>query len=78
MQIPSIFKSKKFQAALVGLIVITLRGLVPDLADIQIEPIVALLVSYILGQGLADLGKEAEHVKRDPTPTYPTAKEPMS
>jgi uncharacterized protein involved in cysteine biosynthesis len=53
-----IFKSKKFQAALVGLVVVIAEHFVPGLADLPVQDVLMLIAAYILGQGLADFGKE--------------------
>ncbi|MEE8307784.1 MAG: hypothetical protein V3R81_11000 [Gammaproteobacteria bacterium] len=55
-----ILKSKKFQAALAGLVVVVAEFFVPGLAGLPVQDILMVLVAYILGQGLADLGKERE------------------
>ncbi len=54
-----ILKSKKFQAALVSLVVV----IAAKLWDAKIEEetlltIISPLLTYIAGQGLADIGKE--------------------
>jgi hypothetical protein len=56
--IMDIFKSKKFQAALVGLVVVAAEHFVPGLADLPVQDMLMVLVAYIVGQGLADFGKE--------------------
>jgi hypothetical protein len=53
------FKSKKFWAAVVGALVVTVStqlGLDPEKAKIIAE----VIVGYIVGQGLADFGKHAK------------------
>lgn len=55
---PDLLKSKKFQALLVGLIVLLLQQWIPGINETQATEVVALIVAYIIGQGLADLGKE--------------------
>lgn len=55
---PDLLKSKKFQALLVGLIVLLLQQWIPGVNETQATEVVALIVAYIIGQGLADLGKE--------------------
>jgi uncharacterized protein involved in cysteine biosynthesis len=53
--------SKKFWAAIAGLIVALLITLIPALEGMeeQLNQIIAVIVAYILGQGLADFGKHA-------------------
>lgn len=50
----SIFYSRKFWTALVALLVIVLRGIVPDfpISDEQIAQIVYVLIAYIVGVAL--------------------------
>ena len=57
--VPRILKSKKGQAMIVGL-VLTLfsKTLGIDLDPDQAAQAVALIVAYIVGQGVADMGKE--------------------
>lgn len=61
---PDIFKSKKFQAAVVGVLVVVLREYIPGLEGIDVTAVLAPIVAYILGQGVADLGKEAAKIKQ--------------
>lgn len=55
-----ILQSKKFQAALVAFLVALLHELVPALQETDLTLILAPFIAYILGQGLADFGKEKE------------------
>lgn len=57
-----ILKSKKFQAAVVGIVVAIVAHFFPGFADTA-EKIVMLLMTFIGGQGLADLGKERAKVE---------------
>ena len=52
----ALLKSRKFWAALVGLLLIVLRTVVPNfpLSDDQIQTIVWLLVAYITGVAVED------------------------
>lgn len=59
-----LFKSKKFQALLVGLIVLLLQQYIPGVDEAKATEIVALVVAYIIGQGLADFGKEKAKLER--------------
>ena len=53
-----LLKSRKFWAAVIGLLVIVLRNLWPTfpLSDAQIQDIAFLLVAFIVGTGLEDVG----------------------
>ena len=54
--------SKKFWAAIGGLIVTVLVVLVPSLEPLEsyLTEIVGVIIAYVLGQGLADFGKHAK------------------
>ncbi|MHA1942362.1 MAG: hypothetical protein ACW97P_11685 [Candidatus Hodarchaeales archaeon] len=54
-----LLKSKKFQAALAGVIVVVVISFIPEIDETALTEIVALIIAYIVGQGLADFGKEA-------------------
>lgn len=58
MKMPEVLKSKKFQAFLLGMVAVICKSLL-GLEDAQIAMIVGLVGTYVLGQGLADVGKEA-------------------
>lgn len=62
---PAILKSKKFQAAVVGVIATVLVHTVPALQSVNVTEVLAPIVAYILGQGIADHGKEAEVIKKN-------------
>lgn len=49
-----LFRSRKFQAALVGVIVVILKQLVPDLAEVDVYAVVLPIVAYIFGQAFED------------------------
>jgi len=70
-----ILKSKKFQALIVGVIVLVLMELIPALDEAHTTEVVALIVAYIIGQGIADHGKEAELVRKQPVRLAPTPEE---
>lgn len=55
---PDLLQSKKFQAALIGLIVVIAQHFVPGLQEVDLYALLAPFVAYIIGQGLADFGKE--------------------
>ena len=58
-----IIKSKKFQAALVGMALLLLEQVVPGISTLPVNEAVVLLAVYIIGQGLADFGKERAKVE---------------
>jgi hypothetical protein len=51
-----LLRSKKFTAMIIG-IVATFLSTRFDLPEEQIREIVALIIAYIIGQGVADMGK---------------------
>jgi uncharacterized membrane protein YvlD (DUF360 family) len=53
-----IFKSKKFWAALVGAVVVSIAKQL-GIDDATAAKIAAMIVAYIIGQGIADAGKHA-------------------
>jgi uncharacterized membrane protein YoaK (UPF0700 family) len=62
---PEILLSKKFQAALVGLIATIAIQVVPGLEEIDVRELLAPILAYILGQGLADFGKSKAKIEQD-------------
>jgi hypothetical protein len=56
----SLFKSKKFQASIAGVIVVVVSAFIPEIDEAELTKIVALIISYVIGQGLADFGKEGK------------------
>ena len=58
-----ILKSKKFQAALAGVIVALAADQSLDLDTEQILLILSPILTYIAGQGLADIGKERAKIE---------------
>lgn len=61
MKVPEVIKSKKFQAFLLGLLAIVGKHLL-GLSDEDVTKIVGLVGTYVIGQGVADAGKEAAKV----------------
>jgi len=57
-----LFKSKKFWMALVGVFAVVLSHFF-GLSEDQIMSIAGVIIAYLLGQGLADQGKEAKKVE---------------
>ena len=55
----AIVQSRKFWAALAGLLMVFLRGLLPDfpVEDDQLVYLVVVIASYILGTAIEDAGK---------------------
>jgi hypothetical protein len=56
--LPDFLKSRKFWALAAGIIIMVLRHFVPQLpiSDDQITSVVYLLVAFIIGTGLEDVG----------------------
>ena len=52
-----LFRSKKFTAMIIG-IVATFLSTRFNLPEEQVREIVALVIAYIIGQGVADMGKQ--------------------
>ncbi len=57
-----IFKSKKWQAAMVGIIVATIGHFNESFAGIA-EQVLWVIMAFIGGQGLADFGKEKAKIE---------------
>src|SRR5690348_15624482 len=55
--IKDLFASKKFVVMLVGIIGYALSRFGFDVSAEKIEPVVAMLAAYLVGQGIADVGK---------------------
>jgi hypothetical protein len=55
-----LFKSKKFWMAVTGVIVVLVNEFVPGVDEKALSDIVYLIIAAIVGQGLADFGKEAK------------------
>ena len=52
-----LFSSKKFTAMIIGIIA-TFLSTRFNLHEEQVREIVALVIAYIIGQGVADMGKQ--------------------
>ena len=62
--VKELLQSKKFVAVLIS-ITVWLAGYVGlDVDPIALAPIFATVIAYIVGQGLADHGKEAEKLRQ--------------
>ena len=60
----AIFKSKKFWMSIAGVFTILLSEWV-GLSEDKLMGIAGIFISYVIGQGIADKGKEAERVKAE-------------
>ena len=58
--IMDILRSKKFQASVAGIVVVIISSFIPEIDEAELTKIVALIVSYVIGQGFADFGKEGK------------------
>ena len=58
-----LFASKKVTALLAGLLLLGARRLGLDIAGSEIEEALALLGAYLVGQGIADAGKERSKIE---------------
>lgn len=54
-----LFGSKKFVALLAGMLAVVLKAAGVPIGEDVLLPVLGLVASYILGQGIADNGKEA-------------------
>ena len=61
-KVKELWESKKFRAALSAMVVVVL-GTVLGLSEEQAQQLVEIAMAYIVGQGLADNGKEAKKVE---------------
>mgnify|MGYP003651946408 CR=1 FL=1 len=57
----SAFGSKKFLATIIGAVVVAL-GSAFGISEAETTKIAGMICSYVLGQGIADHGKEAKKV----------------
>lgn len=57
----SLFSSKKFWMAIAGIVAMIVSHFL-GIGEEQVMGILSLIITYILGQGLADFGKEAKKV----------------
>lgn len=46
--------------AIVGIIVVIVTNYIPEINEADLTKIIGLIIAYILGQGMADLGKESK------------------
>lgn len=59
-----LLSSKKFVAMIVGLVMSIATKYVPGLDEETTYQIVGLVIAYILGQGVADAGKEKAKIEK--------------
>ena len=72
--IKGLLKSKKFVASAAGMfisIAVTL-GLDPAAAEAIVAVVVKCTLGFVVGQGVADLGKEKAKIEADAAPATPT------
>ena len=55
-----LLKSKKFQVAIAGIVAIIDTNYFPNIDQAELAGIVVIILGYLLGQGMADFGKEAK------------------
>lgn len=56
-----VFKGhKKLKMAISGIIIVIVTSFIPEIDEAALTKIVALIMSYILGQGMADWAKEGK------------------
>ena len=60
--IKSAFGSRKFLATLIGAVVVA-AGSAVGLSEDQATKIAGMIIAYVLGQGIADVGKERTQAK---------------
>ena len=60
--IKELFGSKKFLALLAGLVAVLLKAFGVPIGEEALLPVLGLIATYIVGQGVADNGKEAAKV----------------
>lgn len=67
-----LFGSKKFVAALAGVVFVAVNKLGLGIDENTVLAIIGLIASYVIGQGIADNGKEAVIMEAalDATATY--------
>jgi len=58
-----LIKSKKFQVAIIGVVVMLLGEFGLDIDPEALLAIVSPLIAYIIGQGVADHGKEKAKIE---------------
>lgn len=51
---------KKLKMAISGIIIVIVTSFIPEIDEVALTKIVALIMAYILGQGMADFSKEGK------------------
>ena len=60
-----IWTSKKFLVAVAGVVAIIISHFIPAISEEMILSITGIIISYIIGQGVADTGKEAAKINSE-------------
>ena len=58
------WKSKKVVVLTVGISLLIAKAIFPDLAEMNTAELVALISAYLIGQGVADAGKEKAKIEK--------------
>ena len=66
--IKDLFASKKFLATLVGILSILIGKIGWNVPDETLTQVVALVASFVVGQGIADFGKSKALIETPPSP----------
>ena len=66
--IKDLFGSKKFLATLVGILSVLIGKIGWNIADETLTQVVALVASFVVGQSIADFGKEKAKIEAAATP----------
>lgn len=66
--VKSLFQSKKWVTAVAGIVSCAIARIGFDVDPAELTHPVALMMSYVVGQGIADHGKEREKIRARPAP----------
>ena len=58
--IKTLFASKKFLVSLAGALFVLASSLGLPVSEAMVYQVMAIIAAYVVGQGMADFGKEAE------------------
>ena len=61
----NLINSKKFQAAIIGVVVMVAAEVGLDIDPAALATIVSPFIAFIVGQGVADIGKEKAKVESE-------------
>lgn len=64
MKLPAILSSKKGQAMILGLLTLILKNVI-GLSDEDAMKVIGLVGTYLIGQGVADHGKEQAKIEHE-------------